>query len=186
MKKIWHVKGRYGGGKWFKTEKAFLSNVREDDTRDVFVYQLIDSGIAGEVKRSTITERDRDDQLKNILGEAGKYEEAISNFRAKFEEIAEDTQSKRYIISTLKIIGLNKKEFSNMASDIRNYLLFEVSDSVEWYQTLLRCHNFVSIPVNFYKRGTGRIETEQTRIDNFKEAKESLKKKPTRKNKEVV
>ena len=186
MKKIWHVKGRYGSGKWFKTEKAFLSNVREDDTREVFVYQLIESGIAGEVKRSTITERDRDDQLKNILGEAGKYEEAISNFRAKFEEIAEDTQGKRYIMSTLKIIGLNKKEFSNMASGSRNYLLFEVSDSVEWYQTLLRCHNFVSIPVNFYKRGTGRIETEQTRIDNFKEAKESLKKKPTRKNKETV
>ena len=152
MKKIWYVKGRYGSGKWFKTEKAFLSHVREDDTREVFVYQLIDSGIAGEVKRSTITERDRDDQLKNILGEADKYEEAISNFRAKFEEIAEDTQSKRYIISTLKIIGLNKKEFSNMASGSRNYLLFEVSDSVEWYQTLLRCHNFVSIPVNYYKR----------------------------------
>jgi hypothetical protein len=185
MKKIWYVKGRYGGGKWFKTEKAFLSNVREDDTREVFVYQLLDSGIAGEVKRSTITERDRDDQLKNILGEAGKYEEAILNFRAKFEEIAEDTQSKRYIISTLKIIGLNKKEFSNMASGIRNYLLFEVSDSVEWYQTLLRCHNFVSIPVNYYKRGTGRIETEQTRIDNFKEAKESLKKKPTKKKETV-
>jgi hypothetical protein len=185
MKKIWYVKGRYGGGKWFKTEKAFLSNVREDDTREVFVYQLLDSGIAGEVKKSTITERDRDDQLKNILGEAGKYEEAILNFRAKFEEIAEDTQSKRYIISTLKIIGLNKKEFSNMASGIRNYLLFEVSDSVEWYQTLLRCHNFVSIPVNYYKRGTGRIETEQTRIDNFKEAKESLKKKPTKKKETV-
>ena len=185
MKKIWYVKGRYGGGKWFKTEKAFLSNVREDDTREVFVYQLLDSGIAGEVKRSTITERDRDDQLKNILGEAGKYEEAILNFRAKFEEIAEDTQSKRYIISTLKIIGLNKKEFSNMASGSRNYLLFEVSDSVEWYQTLLRCHNFVSIPVNYYKRGTGRIETEQTRIDNFKEAKESLKKKPTKKKETV-
>jgi len=187
MKKIWHVKGRYGSGKWFKTEKAFLSNVREDDTREVFVYQLLDSGIAGEVKKRTITERDRDNQLKTILGEADKYEEAISNFRAKFEEIAEeDTQGKRYILSTLKIIGLNKKEFSNMATGSRNYLLFEVSDSVEWYQTLLRCHNFMSIPPSYYKRGTGRIETEQTRIDNFKEAKESLKKKPTRKKKEIA
>jgi hypothetical protein len=186
MKKIWYVKGRYGSGKWFKTEKAFLSHVREDDTREVFVYQLLDSGIAGEVKKRTITERDRDDQLKTILGEADKYEEAISNFRAKFEEIAEDTQSKRYILSTLKIIGLNKKEFSNMATGSRNYLLFEVSDSVEWYQTLLRCHNFMSIPANYYKRGTGRLETEQSRTDNFKAAKESLKKKPTRKKKEVI
>ena len=186
MKKIWHVKGRYGSGKWFKTEKAFLSNVREDDTREVFVYQLIDSGVAGEVKRSTITERDRDNQLKNILGEADKYEEAISNFRANFEEIATESRSKTHILSQLKIIGLNKKDFSNMATNSRNYLLFEVSDTLEWYQTLLRCHNFVSIPTNYYGRGTGRIETEQSRIDNFKAAKESLKKKPTRKKKEIA
>lgn len=186
MKKIWYVKGRYGGGKWFKTEKAFLSNVREDDTREVFVYQLIDSGVAGEVKRSTITERDRDDQLKTILGETDKYEEAISNFRTKFEQIADDSNDKTKILYELKIIGLNKKEFSNMATNNRNYLLFEVSDSVEWYQTLLRCHNFVSIPTKYYSRGVGRLETEQARIDNFKEAKDSLKKNPTRKKKETV
>lgn len=186
MKKIWHVKGKYGSGKWFKTEKAFLSNVREDDTREVFVYQLLDSGLAGEVKRRTITERDRDNQLKTILGEADKYEEAISNFRAKFEEIATESKSKAHILSELKIIGLNKKDFSNMATNSKNYLLFEVSDTVEWYQTLLRCHNFVSIPTNHYSRGTGRLETEQSRIDNFKAAKESLKKKPTRKKKEIA
>ena len=186
MKKIWYVKGRYGSGKWFKTEKSFLSNVREDDTREVFVYQLLDSGVAGEVKRRTITERDRDNQLKTILGEVDKYEEAISNFKAKFEEIAEDTQSKRYVMSKLKIIGLDKKDFSNMASGSKNYLLFEVSDTIEWYQTLLRCHNFVSIPTSYYSRGKGKLVTEQSRIDNFKAAKESLKKKPTRKKKELV
>ena len=159
MKKIWYVKGKYGGGNWFKTEKSFLSNVREDDTREVLIYSLVDSGIAGEVKKSTITERDRDDQLKTILGEADKYEEAISCFRAKFDEIAQDTRGKRHILSTLKIIGLNKKEFSNMASNNREYLLFEVSDSVEWYQILLKCHNFVSIPTNYYIGGNGRVET---------------------------
>jgi len=181
MKKIWHVKGRYGSGKWFKNEKTFLANVREDDTREVLIYQLIDSGIAGEVKKRTITERDRDNQLKTILGEADKYEEAISNFRTKFEEIAPDSKSKSYILSQLKIIGLNKKDFSNMATYSKKYLLLEVSDTVEWYQTLLRCHNFISIPLKNY----GKV-TEQSRIDNFKEAKESLKKKPTRKKKETV
>lgn len=89
-------------------------------------------------------------------------------------------------MSNLKIIGLNKKDFSNMATGSKDYLLFEVSDTLEWYQTLLRCHNFVSIPKYYYKRGKGKLETEQTRLDNFKEAKESLKKKPTKKKKEVV
>lgn len=93
MKKIWYVKSRYGGGRWFKTEKAFLSAIRDDDNREVYVYQLIDSGIAGTLKKNTITERDRDNQLKTILGEVDKYEEAILNFKVKFEEIAEDTQT---------------------------------------------------------------------------------------------
>ena len=177
MSKIWNVKGRYGSGKWFKTEKAFLSNVREDDTREVLIYELIESGNAGEIRKNTITKRERDDQLKTLLGETDKYEEAISKFKVKLEEIAEDTSNKRYIMDNLKIIGLNKKEFSTMATGVKNYLLLEVSDTVEWYQTILRCHNFVSIPKTYYKRGEGRIETEQIKINNFKKAKESLKNK---------
>jgi hypothetical protein len=73
-----------------------------------------------------------------------------------------------------------------MATHNRSYLLFEVSDSVEWYQTLLKCHNFVSIPTKHWNRTTGSSVTEQRRIDNFKEAKESMKKKPTKRKKEKV
>jgi len=186
MKKIWLVKGKYGSGKWFKTEKSFLSSIREDDTREVFVYHLIDSGIAGEVKQSVIKERDRDDQLKNILGEADKYEKAISKFRADFSEIAPPSRDKDRVERVLRTIGLNKKDFSSMASSFKEYLLFEVSDSAEWYQSLLRCHNFVALPPTRYKRGIGTIESEQARIDNFKEAKASLKKKTERKNKETA
>lgn len=186
MKKIWHVKGRYGGGRWFKTEKTFLANVRDDDSREVYVYQLLESGTAGELKKSTIMERDRDDQLKTILGEADKYEEAISAFRAVFSEIAPESNDKKNVERMLKIIGLNKKDFSSMATNMKNYLLFEVSDSVEWYQTLLKCHNFTTMANTYYSRGKGRTVTEQQRIDNFIAAKNSMKKKPTRKKKETA
>jgi len=186
MKKIWHVKGRYGSGKWFKTEKAFLSSVRDDDSREVYVYQLIESGKAGDVKTNTITQRDRDDQLKTILGEADKYEEAISRFKAVFAEMAPVSNDKKHVERMLGIIGLNKKEFSSMATSMKGYLLFEVSDTVEWYQALLKCHNFTSLPATSYVRGKGRVTAEPERIENFKAAKESMKKKPARKKKETA
>jgi len=186
MKKIWHVKGRYGGGKWFKTEKAFLSSVRDDDSREVYVYQLIESGKAGDVKTNTITQRDRDDQLKTILGEADKYEEAISRFKSVFDEMATECSNKRHVERMLGIIGLSKKDFSALATQMKSYLLFEVSDTVEWYQALLKCHNFTSLPATNYVRGKGRVETEPNRIENFKAAKDSMKKKPSRKKKEAA
>jgi hypothetical protein len=43
-----------------------------------------------------------------------------------------------------------------------------VSNSVEWYETVLRCHNFKSLP--------SKNVSEET-LDNFKKAKELIKKK---------
>jgi hypothetical protein len=43
-----------------------------------------------------------------------------------------------------------------------------VSDTVEWYETVLRCHNFKSLP--------GKNFSEKA-FDNFKKAKELIKKK---------
>ncbi len=187
MEKIWYLKSRWGsGGKVFRTEKAFLSAVREDDDRQVFIFKVEESGKAGEMKRNILTSRERNDQLKTILGEADKYEEAIMSFKAKFSEIAKDSNDKRRIEYQLKIIGLNKKDFSQLATSYKNYLLFEISDSVEWYQTLLKCHNFVSLPASHYVRGVGRTATEEARIETFRAAKESLKKKPSKKKKETA
>ena len=182
MEKIWYLKSRWGnGGKVFRTEKAFLSAVSEDDDRQLFIFKVEESGKAGEIKKNILTSRERNDQLKTILGEASKYEEAIMQFKAKFEELAKDGSEKRVIERTLKIIGLNKKDFSLMATTHKDYLLFEVSDTVEWYQTVLRCHNFTTLPKKRYVRGKGYSEIDEYIKEAFLEAKESLKKKPTRK-----
>ena len=182
MEKIWYLKSRWGnGGKVFRTEKAFLSAVREDDDRQLFIFKVEESGKAGEMKKNILTSRERNDQLKTILGEASKYEEAIMQFKAKFAEMAKDSNDKRAIERNLKIIGLNKKDFSQLATAYKDYLLFDVSESVEWYQTVLRCHNFVSLPKRRYVRGKGYADIEESIKEAFLEAKESLKKKPAKK-----
>jgi hypothetical protein len=182
MEKIWYLKSRWGnGGKVFRTEKAFLSAVGENDDRQLFIFKVEESGKAGEMKKNILTSRDRNDQLKTILGEASKYEEAIMQFNTKFAELAKDCAEKRVIERMLKIIGLNKKDFSQLATTHKDYLLFEVSDTVEWYQTVLRCHNFTSLPRKRYVSGKGYSEIDEYIKEAFLEAKESLKKKPTRK-----
>ena len=182
MEKIWYLKSRWGnGGKVFRTEKAFLSAVREDDDRQLFIFKVEESGKAGEMKKNILTSRERNDQLKTILGEASKYEEAIMQFKEKFAELAKDSNEKRAIERNLKIIGLNKKDFSLMATANKDYLLLEVSHTVEWYQAVLRCHNFAELPKRIYVRGKGYSEIEESIKEAFLEAKESLKKKPSRK-----
>ena len=176
MKKIWFVKGTYSKGKVFKTEQSFLNAVRDDDKRQVFIFELVESGISGEIKQSIINSRDRDNQLKNILGETNKYEKAIIEFKSKFSEIAPDSNYKKIVLRKFKLIGLDKKEFSKMAIEFRRYLLFEVSNTVEWYETLLRCHNFISIPKNWTSYYSNKIDIE-TNIQSFNDAKKNLKKK---------
>ena len=181
MNKVWYIKRKYGSGKLYKTEKAFLAAVRrEDDPREVIVYEMVDSGIAGEMAKSTLMKRDRENQLKIVLGESSKYEEAISAFKKAFEETAPESESKEVVLREMSLIGLDKKNFSKLATSYKTYLLFGVSDTVEWYQTLLKCHNFVTIPNTYYKRGKGtaaRLPTDPKTLENFALAKESLKKK---------
>jgi hypothetical protein len=176
MKKVWCVKSGYRGFKWYTTEKAFLTAVRNNDKREVFVFELVESGIAEQMKDNTIKTRNRDNQLNAILGEKGKYDDALIKFKILFNEIAPESRTKQEILRNLEIIGLNKKHFSQIASNNIRYLLFEVSDTFEWYQTLLRCHNFKSLPLYWCNHFTEKRGSDQY-IENFKNAKLSLKNK---------
>ena len=191
MSRVYYIKNRRSG-KFYQTEKAFLEAMGPDDKRVVIVYEECDRGISGEMFDSVVKGKERDDQLKIVLGEANKYEEDIYKFREMFIEICPNVIEKSSIIRHLKLNGLNKSSFSSMASKYKNFLLFEISDSVEWYSVLLKCHNFIKLPLTHYKpeytkswngKYTTRRDiknlTEDQRIENFKLAKESLKvKKP--------
>lgn len=173
--KVYFLKRRWGGGKFFRNQKSLMKAINENTNTEVFVFELKETLIASDLFKGTIKERDRDIQIKSILGETDKYEEAILNFKRMLEETAPSERSRNVILEKLRVLGCNKDTFSEIVGNYRlkNYILLHVSNSVEWYQTVLRCHNFKSLPT--------KMVSEET-LNNFKLAKDSLKTKKTKKS----
>lgn len=49
MGKIWHVKGKYGAGRYYRSENAFLEGTNSGSNLNVTVYEEIESGKAGDI-----------------------------------------------------------------------------------------------------------------------------------------
>jgi hypothetical protein len=168
--KIFFLKRKWGGGKFFRNQKSLLKAINENTNTEVYVFELKEKLMASDFFKGTIKTRDRDIQLKSLLGETDKYEEAILNFKRMLEEIAPNERSRNVILEKIRVLGPSKDTFNEIVNNYRlkNYILMNVSDTVEWYETVLRCHNFKSLP--------GKNFSEKA-FDNFKKAKELIKKK---------
>jgi hypothetical protein len=149
-----------------------MKAISENTIGEIFEFEFKSSYQASEFFKNTIKERDRDTQLKVLLGETDKYEEAILNFKIMFEEIAPDSRQKKNILELLKLHGCSKDTFKDIANSYKNYLLLNITNSVEYYEKLLKCHNFTKLP--------NKHCSEET-INNFEEAKNSLRKNPKKK-----
>jgi hypothetical protein len=168
--KVYFFKRKWGSGKFFRNEKALMKTINENSVGEIFEFEFKNSYQASEYFKNTIKERERDTQLKVILGESDKYEEAILNFKSKLEELGESNRQRNSILEKLRVHGCNKDTFKDIINNYRlkNFILMSVSDTVEWYEVVLRCHNFKSLP--------GKNFSEKA-FDNFKAAKELIKKK---------
>ena len=178
--KVWFIQSRSGrGGKFYFNETAYLRATYKDDPRKVFILEMTDGNMpSGQYSEALLLKRERDEQLSSILGEADKFTVNFSELKSIFEKICPDDRngafytSKSEILKGLKIIS-EKKVFSTYITNprIKKFLLLYVSDSVEWYQALLKCHAFQSLPSD------RRTTISEERLKNFTEAKESLRKK---------
>ena len=176
--KVWHIQSRGGrGGKFYFSETAYLKATYKNDTRKVFVFEMIDGGIeSGKYSEALFLKRERDDQLSTVLGEASDFTVNMNNLRVMFEKMCPEVKSfyttKSELVKSFKIIN-DKKTFSTFVSNhrIKMYLLYSVSDSVEWYETLLKCHAFQYLTVD------KRVPISEERMKNFLEAKSNTKKK---------
>jgi hypothetical protein len=174
--KVWYIQNRSGkSGKFYFSEIAYLRATHKNDTRKVFVLEMCDGGISsGQFSESILLKRERDEQISSILGEADDFTMNFSKLKNLFEKICPDIKvryiTKSDILKEFKIIS-TKKAFSNYATswNIKNILLFHVSDTVEWYEALLRCHKFQTLPKD------GKLPISEARMNNFLEAKKLLK-----------
>ena len=180
--KVWYLKNRYGrGGKFFTSEKSYLNATHKDDTRLLHILEVSSiNGIkSGDYYTSLLLERERDEQLSLILDDGDNFTRNFAMLKRKFEELCPSDYNTTYrsyyttssdIIKMLKMVN-EKKDFSSIASQNRykRFLLHAMSPSVEWFETILKCHNFKELSDN------RRLVVTDERKENFLKAKENLR-----------
>ena len=181
--KVWYLKNRHGrGGKFFTSEKAYLNATHKDDTRLLHILEVTSvNGVkSGEYFTGLLLERERDEQLSLILDETDNFTRNFAMLKRKFEELRPTTDDKTtyrsynttssHLGRMLKMVS-EKKDFSSIASAYSNkrFLLHAMPPSVEWFEALLRCHNFKELSDN------RRLPASDERKENFLKAKENIR-----------
>lgn len=181
----------YGRGpRYFTDEKSLITYLNNDDKRgdSIHRYQIkvleaqVDLTTDGKsyldaYNKSTTEANIREAKLGVVLGD--EYSIAVDKLISYIKENAPDNIVKEKILEEVKLIPVEKKQFSKFISKRSNYLLYEVSSSVEYYQLLLAVHNFKNIEDRYYalrydQHGKERLEggfTKPINKKNFLKAK---------------
>ncbi len=183
MDKIWIIKqGR--SYRMCRNERDMIRRTSATSTtQEILEYTMVGSSKAVDYFKS----KERDTQLKSILGELGKTEQAIHELISLYEKITPDGNEKIRYLDRMKRFQGDKKAFSSLLVSNKKYFL-NISTDVEWLRSILLCHNFTSHLYDRYRWDS--VSKTQVIIDkasdelkaNFLLAKESLrkKKKPTK------
>ena len=174
--RVWICRGRV-----FKTEADFVTHIHESDRNEVVIYDEVERSTAGKLKTHIISQRERDEQLTLLLDDDDNSElKKINDFKNMLVSLKPEATYTKQILNSLKNIGMTKKAFERIVNHHRMFLLYDVSSKTEWYECLLKCHNFISIPIkrSYDYREKKSIEhpIPPENLEGFKLAKESLKK----------
>lgn len=157
MDKIWVIKSRYSW-KLCKSESDLLKRIGKNSEIEVIEYTLKSHQKA----RDFLLSRERDLQLRSVLGELSDFEKRSTDLISAFEKLAPigrvsiqynrdthkryETTEKDSWIARLKKFQDNEKAFKGLLIDNKKYFL-QVSDSTEWLCHLLKCHNFIDCKI---------------------------------------
>ena len=199
MDKIWIIKSSSSYTKKFtiyKKESDLLKAISQDSNLDILEYELKSSVKASDYIKS----KDRDIQLRSVLGELSDDETSIEKFISLYEQLAPEgkeyekrywdngqltrfnTTAKAEFLKKLKKFSTEKKEIVNIIKKDKKYLFSKVSNEVQWYLSILSLHNFREHIYDslYFNRETRKYEKVDTATDeiktNFKLAKLELKK----------
>jgi len=151
MDKIWIVRNKNSYAKKFKiykSEAELLKVIGIDSNVEILEYNLDNIKTAADFFKN----RDRDLQLRNILGELDKFEQCAADLISLYDELAPigrtikrfrhpDITEKEIMLSKLKKYQSERKLFSKFLVDNKKQL-FSISNEVRWYKAILLCHNF--------------------------------------------
>lgn len=186
MDKIWIVydKGSYKKKyRIYKSEKDMAKNIIDSNRLTILEYELKSSLVASDYIKS----RERDTQLRTVLGELEAHEINANNLIELYQSLVPENPNDRYAtkkrtLNDLKKLALDKKSFAGYLTRNKRQF-FKVSNSLEWLLAILKCHNFQDHIYEHPKwdpntRTYIKVDTSSQELrDNFKLAKSELKKK---------
>jgi hypothetical protein len=174
--KLWSYRGRY-----YKTERSFLEAANEADMREVVIYEFVESAKAGDLKKGILTTRERDEQL-SVLLDNNTLVQYLTDFRNKLQELKPDDRKTKQIVRLLKMGGMTTATIKTLVSHHREWLIYDITHTQEWYEILLKFHNFMQPKeerngrYDWTTKTYAKIPTPIEAIENFKNAKEVIKK----------
>ncbi len=194
--KVYLVKLRNTNVRWFDSESElakFLTDVSEN-IKD-YVVTTIDatpeSQLSGdEILKSIKEQINIDSKINIVLGD--EYSAKVQKFIEMFKELAPKSSFDldKMRLSALKVLEQlqstepTKQEFTKVVKKNSKYILYNVSNSVEWYKTVLDVCGFRKLAetcetetIDTVTRGsTWRgHRTPEIMIKNFEKAKASMK-----------
>jgi hypothetical protein len=194
MDKIWILKeGRRKKQRIYKSEKELLKAISPDSTQEIFEYSLVSSSRSCDFFK----ERERDIQIRTVLGELNDNESNAVRLISYFSDNAPDgkdiklykgygkydiTNDKAEKLKMLKKYQSDKTAFSNYIITHKGYFISCLT-TIEWYQILLKCHRFMNCSYGSRKweptKRTYIVEDQSTdeMKNNFLEARKLLRKK---------
>ena len=175
--------------KVYRSEAEFMKKCHESSRYEVSIYQKVETHQAGNYLTHLKVSRERDDQLSVLLDDDRGQEIAnVNHFRELLIKYKPTTKENRVwntqsILNSLQNDGVSYQTFKKIASNFREWLLYDISNEEEWYEALLRCHNFTGLlPSRTKSRwvyGTGSVKTEiptpPEALSNFEKAKLKIK-----------
>jgi hypothetical protein len=194
--KVYLVKLRNTNVRWFDSESEltkFLTDVSEN-IKDYIVTTIDatpESQMSGDKILKSIKEQIKiDSKINIVLGD--DYSAKVQKFIEMFKELAPkspfDVDKMRLsavkVLDQLQSTQPTKEQFSKVVKKNSEYILYNVSNSVEWYKSVLDVYGFKKLAetcqtetINSVTKGSlwRGHRTPEIMIKNFEKAKTSIK-----------
>ena len=190
--KIYLVKIKNTNIRWFDNESdltQFLINTPENikDYNVITIDAKPESEMTGDLVLNSIKEENLiDTKLNAVLGD--EYSQKVQKFIQMFKELApkqpwdknQIRTSAQKVLSELETTNPNKEDFSKVIKKNSRYILYCVSNTVEWYKMVLSLYGFKKLAetceseyIDPITRGSrwGGHRTPDIMIKNFEKAK---------------
>lgn len=181
--KIYLVATHGKGKKYFEDEASLIQflNSQKALHNDISRYDIqvleakVERMATGTQFLGALTEENiRETKVSAVLGD--DFAQRVETFKNLFEKFATQDKDKQDFVAKLNTTPVDKKAFSKLLTSHSDYLLYQVSDDVEYYKSILALHGFKKlddtyskkIPNTSYKTS---VKTSDVKKKNFELAK---------------